>query len=540
MTAASEKVMVCIPTTAGPSLVTGLKIDETLISNGAPYSIIILSEEIGNPSAHAVISKRYRLFANGPIAVVDKIVPATGYQFEISYDITDRDSESWKLGVAVAHLLFQEGRLFQLTDNPALFGKLAPSKATLNDTGVLPAKVLWLTGRVLKDTLDVGEIAGEEDKIKFSKPLFEELGDKVALYFPSESKSVLEKLGADFLKSHHVEGDKISYVASLFEIAQAEGLPLFIKGSRQDANFDHDANNSRKNRSNSNQEKDGMPKNKRAFFIIIKMFNLVFGPSHAEATNKINTSKNTNSGNTTSTNTTYDPIKGSAPKKLPDLKVLSWLGLTFPVIFMLLYVNLDLHIPPLDSAIAFIQHAIEYKPNEPSPPSPAPPKRAGTLSPTIHSPPKSAEPQFEKHEILSYRSKYNSCPKSHPMDFNSGEAWPVPKPSWQGACWLRIKATTRWAEGMSGHTGLIVQSMENKAIVHSTSNAGGDLDVVLNIHHDDMEKRLKAGEYRIHLLASPMPLTEVMREAQISLKKSGSLPALDQIKTLTLTQHISD
>lgn len=493
MSVPSEKILVCIPTTQGPSLVTGLKYASLTSEDGEPYSVIHLSMELGHPRQLAGIAKAYRTFANGPLAVVDKIVRPASYQLEISFDITDKDCESWNLGVAVAHLLFQEGRLFQFPDNPDLFKQLAlRNEKPLNETDTLPAKVLWLTGRVLNDSLKVVKIEGEEDKIKSSKHLFKELGDRIALYFPSESKTVLENLGAGFLNSHHVESDKICYVSDLFGMAQAEGLSL-------------------PERLVSQSQPVGRKRVLSGLYPWVKRH----------------------------------PYK-TILKVAPILGVLTWFGIRFSEVKTWGEQTVEEIKKCYDTAC--------WNSASSSPPHPQQPplKKEGISTPPVPAP-QPISPEKKDKAIPAARISdltLMAYPKLHPdqgcrtgepfqpdhfaspVIWQVGEKQPEPQVNRLKVCAISFKASLGGAPGVQGYVGMLVQSLSDRRILdHSppSPELRQGLDESVELHDDAQERRFQVGKYRVYVMASSQPLTEVLPLVENSLEQDGTLPALPQV-----------
>lgn len=176
-----ERYRVVIATTAGPSLVKGLSVEDPGV-----HSVICLDDS----EQDLPISPAYHRFVRDPTGVIERHFRQPTWRM----DVTDRieAGNSWKLGVFVAHALHAAGRLAAADDDTA------------------PA--LWLTGDVTRnlDVRPVGQIplklrtsgdfladcaaSGKPARLFLPAPDLGEAGDVTAVGVSSVAE-VLDQIG---------------------------------------------------------------------------------------------------------------------------------------------------------------------------------------------------------------------------------------------------------------------------------------------------------------------------------------------------------
>lgn len=164
--------MVIIPTTDGPVLVQRLAEEDPELR-----SVICLDRT----SDELPISGAYDKFVREPSGVIEREFGHKVYRMDFSDWISNGDS--WKLGVFAAHLLHNQGKLAERSEDAT--------------------HALWLTGKVNVD-LDVGTVEDITKKLERSeKMLLEHVarGQKVVIAFPKENEKevnrALKKSGLD-------------------------------------------------------------------------------------------------------------------------------------------------------------------------------------------------------------------------------------------------------------------------------------------------------------------------------------------------------
>lgn len=179
-----ERYRVVIATTAGPSLVKGLSVEDPGV-----HSVICLDDS----EQDLPISPAYHRFVRDPTGVIERHFREPTWRMDVSDRI--EAGNSWKLGVFVAHALHAAGRLAPADDRTA--------------------PVLWLTGDVTR-SLDVRPVGQIRLKLDTSREFLAECaaaGTPARLFLPAPD--------VEDAADAPVVG-----VATVAEVLEQIGLPL--------------------------------------------------------------------------------------------------------------------------------------------------------------------------------------------------------------------------------------------------------------------------------------------------------------------------